>query len=132
MDKAQIIENLPIEGCQVVGSFEAADSLQERGALSEAGHAGRTPYLHTRPHTGSPEDTHCYVFLLAKETHSNVIPEWRAFWNGTSHNSVFGEGNVEVSMGLHHAAGCQEGLEAEDVEDWSELSPNGRGSKEPC
>ena len=31
MDKAQVIENLPIKGCQVVGSLQAADSLQERG-----------------------------------------------------------------------------------------------------
>lgn len=56
------------------------------------------------------EDTHCHIFLLAKEAHSDVIPEWRAFYNSTRYNFVFGEGNIKVPVGLHHAACCQDGL----------------------
>ena len=59
---------------------------------------------------GKRGDTHCHIFLLAKEAHSDVIPEWRAFYNSTRYNFVFGEGNIKVPMGLHHAACCQDGL----------------------
>lgn len=50
------------------------------------------------------EETLTCIFLLAKEAHSDVIPEWRAFCNSTRYNFVFGEGNIKESMSLHHAA----------------------------
>lgn len=47
VDKAQIIQNLPIEGSQVVGSLQAADSLRGRGALDEwLGQAWQPQELH--------------------------------------------------------------------------------------
>lgn len=115
--EAQIIQNLPIEGCQVVGSFQAADSLEERGSTRWAV-GGKCSRPSNSQHKPGKWDTHCHVFLLAKETHSDVIPEGRTFWNSTSYNSVFGEGNLKVPMGLHHAACRQDGLKTWDVENW--------------
>lgn len=66
---------------------------------------------------GRGGDTHCHIFLLAKEAHSDVIPEWRAFCNSTRYNFVFGEGNIKVPVGLHHAACCQDGLKTWEVHD---------------
>ena len=88
---------------------------------------------------GRGGDTHCHVFLFAKEAHCYVIPEWRAFCNTTRCNFVFGEGNIKVPVGLHHAACCQDGLKTWEVHnlvilkrlsEWSSL-PESRHSVGP-
>lgn len=68
VDKAQIIQNLPIEGSQVVGSFQAADSLQERGGTRVAGTSRAVPgtaWTNTNEKDGKPL-TATYFFLPKK------------------------------------------------------------------
>lgn len=80
--------------------------------------------------TSGVGDTHRHVLLLAEETHSDVVPERGAFWDSRGYDPVLGEGNIEVPVGLHHAACRQDGLKPRTQE--SVLSPSpGLGRKEP-
>lgn len=54
--------------------------------------------------------THSYVFLFAKETHADVVPERGALGHSTCRHSVLVHGHIKVTMGLHHAASSQDGL----------------------
>lgn len=55
--------------------------------------------------------THSYIFLFAKETHADVVPERRALRHHAGRHPVLVHGHIEVSVGLHHAACSQDGLE---------------------
>lgn len=55
-------------------------------------------------------DIYCHIFLLPKEAHANVVPEWGALRNAAGHHLVLGEGDIEIPVGLHHAASSQGGL----------------------
>lgn len=66
VDEAQIIQNLPVEGCQVVGSFQAADSLEERaGTRWEAGASWQNQQLNTNQENEETL-TATYFFLPKK------------------------------------------------------------------
>lgn len=55
--------------------------------------------------------THSHVFLFAKEAHANVVPERGALRHGACCHSVLVHGHIKVTVGLHHAAYSQDGLE---------------------
>lgn len=55
-------------------------------------------------------ETYSYIFLLAKETHADVIPERGALRDSKRCHSILIHGHIEIPVCLHHAAGCQDGL----------------------
>ena len=59
---------------------------------------------------GQRSATHSHVFLLAKEAHSDVVPELRRLGGGSGRHSVLSEGHVVVTMVLNHGTCCQNGL----------------------
>lgn len=59
--------------------------------------------------------THSHVFLLPEEAHADVVPEGRALWHSARRHSVLVHGHVKVTVGLHHAAGSQDGLGADET-----------------
>lgn len=54
--------------------------------------------------------THSYIFLFSKEAHADVVPERGALRDGACCHSILVHGHIKVPMGLHHAAGSQDGL----------------------
>lgn len=64
--EAQIIQNLPIEGCQVVGSFQAADSLEERGSTRWAVGASAAGPVTLNTNQENETLTATYFFLPKK------------------------------------------------------------------
>lgn len=52
-------------------------------------------------------ETYCYIFLLPEEAHADVVPQRGALGDSAGYQPVLGEGNVEVPVGLHHAASRQ-------------------------
>lgn len=123
------------------GSWLVSGSWWPRGVRGHSvrgwGELSRPSNYEHKPGRGG--DTHCHIFLFAKKAHCYVIPEWRAFCNTRSCNFVFGEGNIKVPVGLHHAACCQDGLKTWEVHnlvilkrlsEWSSL-PESRHSVGP-
>ena len=46
-------------------------------------------------------------FLLSKEAHCDIIPQWSTFWSFLCCYSVLRQSNIEVTMRLHHTACCK-------------------------
>lgn len=75
--------------------------------------------------------THSDIFLLAEEAHPNVVPQGRAFRHAADHCPVFGEGNIIISMGLHHAASCQCSLQEKGRETiWGHALPQAQEARD--
>ena len=49
------------------------------------------------------------VLGLAKEAHSNIVPQWRRLGYGLGGNFVLGERDIKVLMCLHHGARSEDG-----------------------
>lgn len=59
--------------------------------------------------------THGNIFLFAKETHADVVPQQGALRHRTRRHSVLVHGHIKVSVGLHHTACSQDGLGTKTV-----------------
>lgn len=69
--------------------------------------------VRTRYRTGN--NAYSNIFLLAKESHSNVVPQWWALRGCHSSYSVLVQGHIKVSMSLHHAPSRHDGLDMRGV-----------------
>lgn len=60
-------------------------------------------------------NAHSNIFLLSKEGHSNVVPQWGALRGCHGSYPVLVQGHIKVSMSLHHAPSRHDGLDMRGV-----------------
>lgn len=94
VNKAKVVRDDPLERVQVQGSLQASNGLftctrtHTRQTVSSCGQA--------RASGPGSDYTHRHIALLAKEAHSNVVPQLGAVWRLHSCHAVLHERHVHV------------------------------------